>query len=279
MTVRYAPFNDAEFRLRMGVRRLDPRQWVEVDELREEQLALKASLVAERGDEVVMVLDDPRVTAAASELLDLLVHHLRHDHGIGLTPGDRHPIVEAALGTQEDWALMMRRPSDRGAGTHPVLAAACVCFPTRWVLADKRGLTSMAMHAPVDQYAEQLSQPVDRFFDRLRVDSPMWRLNWNLFDCPDLFQPSRPPTTAPVAADEVGERVMLRVERQTLRRLEESGAIAFGIRVHQWPLEMLDGDQRRRLAASVRSMTPEAMRYKSVDLIEAPLLDWLDRSA
>ena len=58
-------------------------------------------------------------------------------------------------------------------------------------------------------------------------------------DDPTLFQPTgkwRTAHDATITEQNAGERLFLRVERQTLRRLPDSGAVLFGIRVHVYPL-------------------------------------------
>lgn len=46
------------------------------------------------------------------------------------------------------------------------------------MLASRIGRTVREIHAPVSAYDDPLADAVDRFMDRLRVDRPMWRLNW-----------------------------------------------------------------------------------------------------
>lgn len=241
----------------MGLRRLDPTEWLEPDANAPAQLALKAELLEERPHEILhdagteasrrAVLDlarllaqDPRRPGPAPPTGD---DHRTDDHRTDGHRTDGHrtddhrteDLLQAcALATQEDWCLMVRSDEWR-------LQAACVCFPSRWVLADKVGATVAEIHDPVPGYDEQLRGLVEAAMDRLTPERPVWRLNWNLWDDPRLFQPTEDPAAAtwplPVG-DEVGDRVVLRVERQTLRRLD-GGDVAFGIRVHQRPLRTL----------------------------------------
>jgi len=278
--VNYFPFDDRPFRLRMGLRPLDPADWLEPDEHAAAELALKRELVATRYDDVVAVVDEPLVHEACEELWSLVAHatgSVVRNRGPDHDSAPQNPIVRAGLATQEDWALMVP------VGGHLVLAAACVCFPTRWVLASKIGLPMAAVHEHVAFYDEHLSKPVDSFFERLTVDRPVWRLNWNLMDDPSLFQPVAlgPPGLNPaVTADNAGDRVWLRVERQTLRRLPATGAIAFGIRVHQRPLSTLAArpDERHALRAAIANLPPETFAYKSLGGFAAALDAWLRRA-
>ena len=101
------------------------------------------------------------------------------------------------------------------------LVGASLCFPTRWRLADKIGRPLNTIHAPIPGYAEQLATTMDKFFDRLKVDKPVWRLNWSLMDDPTLFQPTRDGRKHAAITPEknAGDSLWLRIERQTLRRL------------------------------------------------------------
>ena len=260
----------------MGLRPLDPDHWLEPDDQRVPELELKAALVAERPADVVAVLDRREVVAASVELWEMVQAATGEAVGgsVGGSAADLHPIVRCGLATQEDWVLLV--PLDGAL----VLGAACVCFPTRWVLRDKVGLDTAAIHAPVAFYDEQLAAPVDSFLDRLTVDRPVWRLNWNLMDHPALFQPRRPVDVAPGGLEptSVGERVWLRIERQTLRRLPVTGAVAFSIRVHQRPLSTLadDPDALSRLRSAVGELPAETYEYKGLHHFGAELVAWLD---
>lgn len=266
----HRPFDDRPFRLRMGLRPLHPDAWLERDERAAEELALKERLVAERYDDVVAVVDRPAVHAACEELWS----EVRRATGAGARAG-LHPVVSSGLATQEDWAVMV--PVDG----RTVLAAACVCFPTRWVLATKIGRPMGEVHQHVAFYADQLERPVDTFFDRLTVDRPVWRLNWNLMDDPSLFQPVHVPPDPPIAPDEIGDRFWLRVERQTLRRLPATGAVVFGIRVHQRPLVEVAADpgELAALGRAVGALPPDTLAYKGLTDVADDLLEWIARRA
>ena len=60
------------------------------------------------------------------------------------------------------------------------------------------------------------------------------------------------------------ERMRLRVERQTLRRLPRSGAIVFTIRVYMTPLAELGPGEAGRLAAAIRGVKEQEVVYKCV---------------
>jgi hypothetical protein len=273
----YLPFDGRDFRLRMGLRPLAAGTWLEADGHREGDLALKAELLAQHHDQVVALAPDPDGTArtACEELLGAVGVEL----GAAPVTGDVvHPVEQAGQLTQEDWCVHLPDADGRWR-----LVAACVCFPTRWVLGDKIGRTVREIHAPVAFYDEQLADPVDAFFDRLRPgpEHGVWRLNWNLTDDPTLFQPvAHGPRErrVDITADDVGDVLWLRVERQTLVKLAGSGAVVFGIRVHQDPLGALSGDREalERLARSLRAMPEPTWDYKGLGAYGEAVLAWID---
>ncbi len=96
-----------------------------------------------------------------------------------------------------------------------------------------------AVHGPVEGYEEVLEKKVNAFFDRLGTD-PVWRRNWFVHPDDNLYQPDQPAGGDPViASSDIGEKLFVRSERQTLRALDLPGWILFTIRVQQAPLKNL----------------------------------------
>ncbi len=120
----------------------------------------------------------------------------------------------------------------------PTLTAGAVCFPTRWRLRDKIGRPLLEVHAPVPFYAEKLGRPVDRFMASVKPGHVAVRFNWSVLDNPALFQPGgkfKTDSNESITAGNAGEQLNVRVERQTLTRLPQTGSVLFTIRVHVYP--------------------------------------------
>ena len=228
---------------KMGVRALRGRPWLVSGTDRRAQLDLKARLLSERRDDVLATSEDG---ATAAREVGALVE----DAGFGSAPVD-DPLEAAALVVQEDLCLLRRRDG----GWH--LDAACVCFPSRWRLADKVGRPLADVHAPTPGYREHLAPRVDRLLDRLDTQ-PVLRRNWFVHPDDALFQPMAPAQDPVVPASRVLAGLHLRSERQTLRRLP-SGWVLFTIRVQQLPLgEALNSPARRRRFAEYLRASPAA---------------------
>ena len=107
------------------------------------------------------------------------------------------------------------------------------------------------------------------------------RLNWSVLDDPAMFQPGGKWRRGNECRDhsrQCRRSLYLRVERQTLRRLPQSGAILFGIRVHCYPLAraITTPLAASRLAEAVRALPEATVHYKSLKVFGPALLGWLD---
>jgi dimethylamine monooxygenase subunit A len=271
--LRYQPVDGRPYRLTLGLRPLDLADWIEVDQHREHDLALKRQLLAAHHDDVVAVLPDG--LEPSQEVLALLIDHLQRRFP-ELTPlpdgSGLHPIEAAGRLVQEDLCVMRRQPAGAGASEW-TLVAASVCFPSRWRLREKIGRNLGAIHAPVPGYAERIGAPTDASFDRLTPARSMWRLNWTLLADSELYQPGhrdQPPRPPP--------ELTVRVERQTLRALPESAAVLFTIRTYRATLAELGAahpETLTQLAATLRTVPAATQRYKDWDHRLPQLLDWL----
>jgi hypothetical protein len=144
------------------------------------------------------------------------------------------------------------------------LTGAAVAFPTDWRIADKLGHPMIALHTPIHGYAEQLGSPVDQFMAKLKPGRIYGRCNWFVSPTPALrWLAEGPPEAqfAHVTPENAGEALYIRSERQTLRKLPESGAIVFTIGIYLAPLASLSRANITRMAESLATIPePEARR-------------------
>ncbi len=280
----YVPVEGRPPRPSMGVRPLDPADWLEVGPDRLAQMRRKDELLATRPADVVAYR--PVAAAASMELLGMIRAHVA-GRAPGPDPGrvtdqtalDQtalHPIDAAGRLVQEDLCVLVPE-----AGRW-ILGAASLCFPNRWGLADKLGRSLAAVHDPVPGYRERLERATDRLFDRVTPATPVWRLNWGVLDDPELFQPDPDPGRArrpPPEPARIGAATYFRVERQTVRALPASGGVVFTIRTYVAPLEEVLADHpglAARLATTVRGAEPAHLAYRGWTDLRAPLLSYLD---
>lgn len=275
------PYDGSSPLFRIGTKPLDPANWLEPDAAMAAQLAEKDRLLAEQRDAVFR--EEPSSRPAQRELLELLVSHLparfpelwQHRNGqiqVGerVVPlsADESPLLTAARLVQDDLLILER------AEVGWRLTAGCLCFPSSWVLADKMGKVLAEIHAPVPGFgpATRQAEIMARMFDAMRPETPMIRWNFSLYGDERLFHPDvSGPGERRFGAGERAHPVYLRVERQTLRKLRETGAIAFTIRISLDPLERLESHEKgaeiaAALADQIDALTPEQLDYKGLTL-------------
>ena len=291
------PFEEPPFRLSMGLLKTPIEGWFEIfdPEERAFQMEEKRRLLAIYHDDIFMA--DPSSFAASTEVLNLMLKHLpalrpdlylRNRDTIKLKSHSQfkeevwstnlknnglHPLDLAARLVQEDLIIMLPPdPKKNQASTGWWLAAGSVAFPSRWSLREKFGQPMDIIHAPVPFYKEQIQTTVDNFFNQMPCDEIYARRNWSLYDNSSLRhdgagKPSEI-TQNPITSGNAGERLWLRVERQTLRKLKKTGAIFFTIRIHLRQLKHIvrfDGIARR-LSKVLLALPPEMQAYKQTDV-------------
>ena len=162
-------------------------------------------------------------------------------------------LPEAALAAHEDMCLLTKSVGEE----QYRLIGAAVAWPSDWHPKDKIGLPLRALHAPIAGYEEQLATGVDRFMDTLKAGAIYGRCNWFIAPTGErrwLVQGDPTEQFAHVTAQNAGETLFVRSERQTLRRLPETGAILFTIGIYVEPLGRLTSANIHKLADAVQSM-------------------------
>lgn len=289
----YLPFKAERGHLKMGLKPLSLQSWLEIDEDFATQLTLKAALLSREHSAVFATV--PGTQLAQKESLHLVIDHLlmyfptvyqlmtddkMHLNNLKtqqtwqLADPNIAPLDLAARLVQEDLCLM--QPGAEGYQ----LAAASVCFPLRWSLREKVGQSIGQIHQRVPEYSQRLKHPVDNMFNRLKDLSPGLRFNWTVVDSPDLrllqnkqmteFNPA-------ITAKNAGERLWLRVERQTLRRLPVSRNILFTIRTFVYPLWQVvqQFEAAADLSKAILVLKPDMQVYKNLLPFRQALTDYL----
>lgn len=246
----FAPWvNPAQRRL-PGVMPLARAEWLLVSDTYAAQMAERRRLLAERPAEVLACR--PEAEAAALELLEEVLHDLP---ALGFRVGSTHVICPDGrdvvldrtaplhcLGhvLQEDFCILQKPEG----GEHR-LTAAILCFPSSWTLSDKLGKPLRRIHTPVASYDDQMGARVQRMFDIIRPDQPLWRANVLKYSNPALYQP-RPEFAA---KDDSVDGDFIRSERQCLLRLPISRAVIFSIHTAQVRRADLRPHEAQALAA------------------------------
>lgn len=246
--IKIAAWMEPRFSRMPGVNPLKPCDWLFSDDVFSKQMEYRDHLILTEREAVFKSL--PGSEAACEELLKVMIDHLvSHDYhrtdkgvirpdGVEVILGEDHPLIEAGRLTQHDLCVMEEDDVEHK------LSAACLCFPSSWSLDEKIGRPLIKIHEPVPSYNEQIAKRVQRLFDAIRVDHPIFRVNTLIYSDPNLHQPRTMSTRRKVSTD---NKLWLRSEFQTLIRMPISKAVIFCIHNTIVPMESLSKAQQEQL--------------------------------
>jgi dimethylamine monooxygenase subunit A len=271
----HTPYDGSAKPFTIGLRQLDVREWIDVDEHFDRYIAEKRRLYHLETDHVLAA--ETGTEDAQAEVLVMLQEHLRKydlkpfstdacEKSIRSSEPLSWPLAQAGLLVQED--LVVMRKSTQGWR----LVAASLCFPSAWNLREKFGKPLHEVHGPVPGFNEgtRNASMIERMFDNLPPERPVLRWNWSLYGEDTLYSPATEHGLKKRFGDgDIAGRVHLRLERQTLTKLQSSGDILFTIRIYIDPLEVLrnhiDGAELAlAIDAQLQGMSDAEINYKGL---------------
>jgi|TARA_B110000902_G_C14293251_1_gene581974 hypothetical protein len=262
--------------LSMGIQKLSSPQWLEFDS--EAKLFYQNKLAQYQANQqnVYRALDES--IAAQEEFRQLLLTYLVGQHGgifkkqgdFLIAPeldlewrltGDEN-LWQSSLWIADDVCILLPDEDDYK------LVAASIAAPSHWYLSEKIGQPLAAIHKPIPGFDKQLTPSINRFLNHLKVEHPIQRFNWSVQPTSDLSLLDN--------GNESAEDTQLfwRVERQTLRRLEKTGAVVFTIKVIIHSIDELakQADAYKSLLVAIDNSSDAIKGYKDFNRIR-PLLD------
>ncbi|OJU09187.1 MAG: hypothetical protein BGN86_15640 [Caulobacterales bacterium 68-7] len=257
--LRHAPYADGPPDFAIGLKPIAPEAWLEGGE--PDPAARKDPLFAAARPLVWGEAEGSR--PGQQEVLELIS---------AVTPveprPDLPPLYAAARAVADDLCLMEKR------GEAWTLTAVSLSAGSFFTAAEALGRRLDQLHAPVPGFEDRFGPRVQRMFDNLPEPAILERRNWTVVNSGALHAPDIAAIRAEIPAiapHEAADRLHLRIERQTLRRLPRTGGVLFTIRIWTHPLAALR-DSPDHLAAFARAWraAPEAFRaYKQLALYDA----------
>lgn len=254
----YRPFLAGPPRFQPGLSPIPESLWLRPDPEHAANMANRAAVLRAHPDDVLRADDASR--PAQAEALRLIEASL----GGQATDTGAPDIARAGTLLADDLVIMEKRDGEWRATalllTAPTFFSACEAF----------GRNLFALHEPVpgnapDDFSIGLSARIGALFDRMPVGQPFQRFNWTLQCGGERYAPDGAAhrTRAATLGPEASARALhLRVERQTVRRLPETGTVLFTIRIAMDPLPALPPQLLAALAEAWRAADDEARRYK-----------------
>jgi hypothetical protein len=219
---------------------------------------------------------------------------------VDVGPNGADPMAAVAMLAAEDMLLMVPEKDKITEQVSYRLKSGALLFPNGWSLrshfsqprppilqrelrvrwneaqqeslaAARLGKSTREIHAGrVAQYENHFADKVERMFAMMAADRVTWRRNWGMQLGTELFLHPDSSLVSDVAytTANVWRHGHVRSEHETLVKLPQSGAIVFGIKTYQWPLQEMLADLVvfNALATAHDNLTPEMRAYREISM-------------
>lgn len=296
----YRPYRWAAPQFQLGLRPFTLDRWISMETDYAVNMRDKRELLAAYTDRYYRAL--PSSLPAQRELRGRIVAHLLNDHaqrfirtGNLISPVDSgcvfdledngvEPLLQLSQFIEEDFMLIEEVEG------HALITAASNVYSSSGRLVASVGQAIDWAHIPVPGLTRMLGRRIDRIVGSVHATTPAERFNWQLTPMASIFFPRDNPHAANAVAmhaileplcaapRRAGELLWIRVERQTLSRLPDSGAVAFSLHTYSDPLSSIEADEEslRAMLALLRAYSPERLKYSEMDIILEPVIAWLE---
>ncbi len=219
MPLRHAPYADGPADFAIGLKPIDADAWLEGEEA--DPAVRKDPLFASVPDLVWGAL--PGSEAGQAEVLEMVAAAAPVEDR-----PDLPPLYAAARCVADDLCLMEKREEGW------TLTALSLSAGSFFTAAEAIGRRLDQLHAPVPGFEDRFGTRVQRMFDWLPPTAIVERRNWTVVNSDALHAPDVAAIRAEIPAiapQDAADRLFIRMERQTLRRLPRTGGILFTIRI------------------------------------------------
>ena len=246
-------------RFEIGLKLIEPADWLEGGE--DAPHRRKDALLAADAARVWGELDGSRAGQAEAATM------VREAAG-GALDIALPPLLAAARLVSDDLVLMEK------AGGAWTTTALSLCAGSFFTAAQALGQSLDGLHGPAAPGVDEtMLTRMRRMFDHMPDGKVLQRRNWTVVSDRALSIPDPAPMRAAIAGidpAEAGTSLLIRVERQTLRRLPQTGGVLFTIRVWRHPLNDLLAERTtfKAFAAAWRGADPAFRAYKKLHLYD-----------
>jgi hypothetical protein len=306
-TLKYFPFGK-QFDLKMGTSFFKPEDdLIEIDNHYAKEIRMKRGIL--ESDHPYYYRSQPGLEEAQWDVVDIVLTDMSRSNPIVflLTKNDDEwrwqnkwlneditfrfgdtstlpfePLDWVGRQVQEDLVILS---SDSSA----TMIAGQLCFANGFSLDDKFGQPFLTIHSPAPKMIGPTMDAAHKLIERLPPNRPIWRASWNFKICDELDLTSRhnarykkemEEITPTLNTENIGQKLFIRIERQTLTRLPSSNCILFGIHTYLNKLadECEDKDRADSMLKVLQSTPREMLDYKAITPFEGALLGYLSRN-
>ncbi|MEE2527001.1 heme-dependent oxidative N-demethylase subunit alpha family protein [Hyphobacterium sp. HN65] len=250
----YKPFHAGPPRFQVALSRIEPELWLSPDP-EADWLALKGGRLDKDPSLYYRAL--PEAAPAEAEALS----RIETATCKACSDRDEPALIAAGRLVSDDLVVM----ENRGEGW--IATSLLLTQPTFFSLDDSFNRELHQLHDPVPGGNPGLAGKINRVFDRMPAGEVFERFNWTVQLGSERWWPHgskmREQLTG-LAPEDAIDQLWLRVERQTLVRLESTNAILFCIRICLDPLgsALADPADRAAFAKNWRAASADALAYK-----------------
>ncbi|KAH9885513.1 hypothetical protein F4778DRAFT_760579 [Xylariomycetidae sp. FL2044] len=292
----YRPFRWA-YHQTMSLTKLETDWWIELESTYKTRIAQRMELYAKHGSDVLQAL--PGSELACKELMEMVLQFVcaRYPQYFELSDDrsrfenrilgtvtaikDKHPLVVLLENVPEDFGMVLRDPETG----YYVFRAGLICSALGWNVGTKINLKLHEIHEPIPDYKEKMQFSMDRFFSKMPASKPIQRGSWGLEVDQPLYMPPGDPHEGYRESQDPGltrERMHLRVDWQTLRRLPLSGAVVFNFKALFTPIAAFRDEAYvpSLVLKVVREGKASLMKYKNTwhtEHVVVPALEEFER--
>jgi dimethylamine monooxygenase subunit A len=204
-------------------------------------------------------------------------------HSWNLKDASIEPLWQLSDFVQEDFMLLEEIDGRQ------TITAASNAYSSSGRLVAAVGRDIRWAHEPVPNLTTLHGSRIDRILASVHENTLCARYNWQLTPVASVFYPPDPHAANRAALESVCAQLSedpslapsllyLRVERQTLRRLPVTRAVAFSIHTSSDPLASLANDPAAQsaLLALLRSYSNERLKYLEMDALRSAAMAWLE---
>jgi len=297
-TPHFRPYRWGAVDFQVGLQRIDPGKWLHIEDHYGNFMRSKRMHLSRFPERFYKTL--PQSLAAQRELRGLVASHLLEQQAsLFSLSGDTlickaggswdlsdeavEPLWQLSDFIQEDFMLLQE------ADGQTTITAASNAYSSSGRLVASVGRDIRWAHQPVPSLTTLHGARIERILASVHEEALCARFNWQLTPLSSVFLPPDPHAANREALRSVSDRLSrdfylapsllhMRVERQTLRRLPETRAVAFSIHTYSDPLVCLGADRAAvdALLALLKGYSPARLQYNEMDTIHAAVIAWLE---
>lgn len=206
------PFKDAEYKLTMGIRRVDPQDWLLIEPSYKKTIETKTKIVnnshpsypPDKDLHGSTVFVTPEVIPAIREFYDIVVNYMckkypmyfMKNNGMihnGIT-GEEIPVsasdmkdtdakkylLDLSKTIEEDFIILLKDPDHQGEEDEYYFKGGIFAFAAGFNPADRFNKPLSFVHHPIPGYESKLKMSMNRFFNRIQKGQFVTRSNFSV---------------------------------------------------------------------------------------------------